>query len=189
MAAKNQVFINDPINQHKCREVLDRIAKNVDGQYVIYATEYARPDNRLRGTRVSHAAQWAFDNAMKSMSKALASGLPADGWLVVTHEGISVFTRSMLGDRIGSLKGTIPHDWLASMSVDHGKKIGKNTLDLIFADNSEVTLHTKTKVTYPALRDWTDFVVSGAAEAARHDATGPIFDADALYAANPSLSH
>ncbi len=196
MASKAEAFRNDPRNQQACRQILDRIgAKHLGGQHVVYATQYGRPDNRLQGTSAIRVAQFAFDHAVKAASKALSTGLPTDGWIVITHEGIAVFSTSPFGDRIGKYKGTIPHNLVASISVDHSKKPGKTILDVTFIDHSEVRMFTKTKATYPAMSDWTHGIVLGAEKdespaSGPADADGaPLFDTNAFYDQNPALKH
>lgn len=168
----------------------------MDGAVVLYATEYFRPDNRLGGTGAASVALYAFDTALKSASKLIASGIPSDGWIVVTDDGIGVFSRRLAGGGIGSHKGTIPPELIGSVSVQHAKKPGRAEIGIVFADLSEVTLFTKTKATYEALSPW----VQGRAGNATSPLTGPgasapdspdesLFDMDAIYESNPGLSN
>lgn len=186
MVTKSEAFRGDPVNVAKCDEVLERIRKHVDGETVLYASEYGRPDNRLNGASTARVAQWAFDNALKAASHAISSGLPTDGWFLVTPSGLAVFSRKALGDRIGSHKGTIPHELVSSVSISHGKKLGRCTIDVMFADHSEATMFTKTKVTYPAISRWTDLMI---ATGEATPAEAPTFDANVLFDSNPGLSH
>ncbi len=174
--------------------VLLKASKKMEGAPVVFATEYSRPDNRLRGTSYKAVATYAFDNALKAKSKALGSGIPTDGWIVVTDEGLGVFTRRMGG--IGSHKGTIPLDLIAAIGVQHNKKPGKATIEMVFADHSEVTIFTKTKATYEALSPWIQgranaatSPLAGPGATAPNDLDNPAFDMDALFESNPSLNH
>lgn len=178
----------------KCQKILIEASAKMDGETVMYATQYARPDNRLKGTSTARVAQFAFDNALKSLSKTIGSGLPTDGWIVMTSTGMGVFSKKVTGG-MGSHKGTIPAKLLASVSVQHDKKPGKATLFVIFADQSEVTLHAKTKETYEALSPW----IQGLGQGATSPLAGPgsiapsaptddLFDMNALYSENPNLS-
>ncbi|MGH1504722.1 MAG: hypothetical protein ACRBI6_14270 [Acidimicrobiales bacterium] len=177
MATLNEAFMRDPRNIAQARQALDKMSRHADGAPVHYATEFARPDNRLRKANAGAAAKWAFDHALKATSVAIGSGIPQDGWLLVTDAGVQVHTRRMIGDRIGTLKGTIPHEMIASISIDHGKKMGRNRVTVIFADDSEVVLLTKTRVTYPALSAWSALLRS---DAPADYGDGPIFDPNQL---------
>lgn len=171
----------------KCQKILNEASAKMNGAPVLYATCYARPDNRLKGTSTGRVAQYAFDNALKSLSQAIGSGLPTDGWIVMVPEGMGVFSKK-LTNGIGSHKGTIPNHLIASLSVQHEKKPGKARIDVIFSDASEVTLMTKTKETYEALSPW----VQGRGAIATSPLAGPgsmapdtaeeiAFDMDALF--------
>ncbi len=177
-----------------CMNVFAKASKKMGGVPVMYATEYARPDNRLEGTSNGAIARYAFDNMLKAGSKALGSGLPTDGWIVVTDDGMGVFSRRMGG--IGTHKGTIPFDLIATISVQHEKKPGKATIEFVFADMSEVIIRTKTKATYEALSPWIQQRSNAATSplaapgANAPDSLGaPGFDMNALYESNPSLHH
>lgn len=177
----------------KCQKILQAASAKMDGVPVLYATQYGRPDNRLGGTSTARVAQFAFDNALKAVSQAIGSGLPTDGWIVMTDTGMGVFSRRV-GGSIGAHKGTIPNKLIGSVSIQHDKKPGKARIDLIFADNSEVTLFTKTKETYEALSPWVQGRSAGASSplvgpgsSAPNAPTDDLFDMDALYSQNSSL--
>lgn len=171
----------------KCMKIFHEASAKLNGAPVLYATQYSRPDNRLRGTSTARVAQFAFDNALKSLSQAIGSGLPTDGWIVMTDAGMGVFSKK-LTNGIGSHKGTIPNHLIASLSVKHEKKPGRARIDVIFSDASEVILMTKTKETYEALSPW----VQGRGAVATSPLVGPgatapdtaaeiSFDMDALF--------
>ncbi len=180
----------------KCRAILEKASLKMDGAVALYATEYFRPDNRLGGTGAASVAMYAFDSALKSASKLIGSGIPTDGWIVATDDGIGVFSRRLAGGGIGSHKGTVPPDLINSVSVKHAKKPGRAQIDIVFADMSEVTLFTKTKATYEALSPW----VQGRNAVATSPLSGPgssapdapderLFDMDAIFETNPGLSN
>ena len=168
----------------KCEAMLRKISQKVDGQPVLYATEYNRPDAQRKSTTTAALAKAAMEAALKAASATLQSGLPNSGWIVVIPAGIAVFTRATLGGGPGTHKGTIPTKLIHKVSVKHDKKPGKANIFVVFADNSEATLRTKTKITYPALSPW----IQGMAVPAVAEAP-PAFDHQALFADSPGINH
>ncbi len=163
----------------KCRSVLEKASAKLDGAPVLYATEYNRTDSRIPG--------------LGAVTQKLSVGIPNEGWIAVTDQGLAVFTRRITG--LGGHKGTIPNELLASVSVQHAKKPGRATIAMTFGDGSSAELFAKTKDTYEALSPW----IQGRLENATSPLGTPaglapdapderLFDMDAIFETNPGLS-
>ena len=169
----------DQAAEEKCVAMLQKASQKVDGQVVRYATRYARPEGRLKSPSVGGLAKATFDASLKAASKAISSGLPNDGWIIVTKAGLGIFGRVPITDGIGSHKGTIPTELIAAVAVAHDKKPGKATITMTFVDQSEAILVTKTRETSLALSLWAKGVADAAAEAAE-EVEEPLFDVELL---------
>ena len=173
---------SDQLAEGRCVSALQKASQKVDGKVVRYATRYARPEGRIKSPTTGGLARATFDAALKAGSAALSSALPNDGWIVVTKEGINVFSRMPITDGIGSHKGIVSTEMLSSVTINHGKKIG---ILLTFVDQSEALLVTKTRDTYPALSIWARGVADtapapGATDPANQEDVEPLFDASLL---------
>lgn len=159
-----------------CEALLQKLSAKVDGKQVLYATRFLRPEGKVKGTKTSALARAAFEASLKQVSKALASGIPNDGWIVVTEDGLSIFGRTPVTNGVGAHKGTITKQYIQSVAVKHSRKPGKSEIFLILADDSEATLLVKTKETYSALSPW----IQGLAAVAEA-AIPQTFDTDELF--------
>lgn len=173
--------MNSAASQHaeeKCVAALVKASKKVDGQVVRYATRYTRTDGRAKSTSGAGPTTATFDADLKAESGAISNGLPKDGWIIVTKDGLGVFGRTPITEGIGSHKGTIPNDLVAAVAIAHGKKLGKATITITFTDQSEAVLVNKTSETYPALSLWARGVADAAPEPETSEAV--LFDPDLL---------
>ena len=166
-------------------EVLAKLEAHVDGRPVLYATKFARPEERLRGTSTVAVARFAFDAALKSASRAIATGIPTDGWLIATPAGIHIFKKTTFGG-VGKELGTLTSAAIAGVAVAHGRKSAQTKITITMVDESSATMFVRTAETYPALSPW----IRGASIARSADDTlderlppvpeAPVFDADHL---------
>ena len=166
-----------------CTDELAKISGKVDGRQVLYATRFTRPDGKLKGPSTGAVARLAMDATMKAASQAIASGLPADGWLVATPIGIHVFKKGLTGG-IGSELGVLGSDVIVGVSVAHGKKATRTQITITMKDQSFATLSVRTAETYPALSPWIRGQSSEDSLANRLP-DGPIFDTEELLRSMP----
>lgn len=143
---------NAPIPQ-ACTDRLNKLGKHVDGDQVLYATRFSRPDEKIKGTSTVAVARFAANAALKAASKALSSGIPTEGWLIATHGGVWIFKKNLTGG-VGNHLGTLTPETIAGISVAHGKKPTTSTITITMVDQSAATLWVKTAETYPALSPW-----------------------------------
>ncbi len=151
-----------------CTDQLLKLSSHVDGQQVLYATKFNRPDGKLKGPSTVAVARFAANAALKAASRAIASGIPGDGWLIATPTGIAIFKKSLIGG-VGSHLGTLTADAIAGVSVAHGKKATRTQITITMVDQSFATVWVKTAETYPALSPW----IRGQSEA-QADAMSPL---------------
>ncbi len=151
-----------------CIDYLQKLSSHVEGRPVLYATKFHRPEGKLKGTSTVAVAKFAANAALKAASRAIASGIPGDGWLIATPAGIAVFKKSLIGG-VGKHLGTLTADAIAGVSVAHGKKATRTQITITMADQSYATVWVKTAETYPALSPW----IRGQS-AAQADAQSPL---------------
>ncbi len=150
--------VNPYMAQHSnipqaCMDALAKISSKVDGRPVLYATRFARPEGKLKGPSTGAVGRLAIDATTKAAGRPIASGIPADGWLVATPVGVHVFKKTLTGG-IGASLGTLTGSVIAGVSVAHGKKATRTQITITMADQSFATLWAKTEETYPALSPW-----------------------------------
>lgn len=166
----------------KCMEVLDKAAAKVGVASVAYATEFSRADEQLKSTGMVGLASAGIGALGKAGSKSIASGIPTNGWLVVTDEGLNICGRAFLG-KIGASKGVIPHNLVAQAQVGEGDWPGQYLIAIQFADGSVAQLTSKTKAANKALGAWVSNMNQVAVAAqAQAQTQAQTFDANALYA-------
>lgn len=136
-----------------CADRLNKLTDHVSGEQVLYATRFMRPEGKLKGASTVAVARFAVDAALKAASRAIASGIPGEGWLIATPTGIWIFKKSLTGG-VGSHLGTLTAEAIAGVSVAHGKKATKTQITITMVDQSFATLWVKTAETYPALSPW-----------------------------------
>jgi len=143
---------------------LAKLEEHVEGRLVLYATKFVRPEEKLRGTSTVAVTRFAIDAAFKSASRAISSGIPTDGWLIVTPAGLHIFKKAIMGGP-GKEVGTLTNDVIAGVSVAHGKKITRTQITITMIDQSFATIWVRTAETYPALSPW----IRGATASEAHD--------------------
>ncbi len=144
--------------------ILQSASAKLGADHSLYATEYSRSDEQLKTTGMLSLAMAAVDAAAKSTSKSISSGIPTNGWLIATPDGLSIMGRGFLG-KVGPHKGTIPNKLLAQIgTTPHGSKC---QLSILFVDGSEVGLLARTRQTVPLASIWAAGV-NNAVQAAAH---------------------
>jgi len=134
-------------------DVLKKLEQHVDGRPVLYATKFVRPEEKIRGASTVAVARFAVNSALKAASRALSSGVPTDGWLIVTPAGLHIFKKAIMGGP-GKHLGTLTNDVIAGVSVAHGKKATQTQITITMVDQSFATVWVRTAETYPALSPW-----------------------------------
>ncbi len=142
-------------------DALAKLEQHVDVRPVLYATKFVRPEEKLRGSSTAAVARFAIDSAFKSASRAISTGIPTDGWMIVTPAGLHIFKKSLMGG-VGKAVGTLTNDVIAGVSVAHGKKATQTQITITMIDQSFATVWVRTAETYPALSPWIRGVSSGA---------------------------
>lgn len=166
-------------------DFLKALESHVDGRPVLYATKFVRPEEKLQGASSVALARFAVNAAFKQASRAIASGVPSEGWLIATPVGLHVFKKTTFG-AIGKPLGTLPNSVISGVSVAHGKKPTKTQITITMVDQSSAGVWVRTAETYPALSPW----IRGASASRSPDQglserlptvpDAPIFDADEL---------
>ena len=169
---------------HVCTDRLNKLSEHVQGQPVLYATKFVRPEEKLKGGSTAAVARFAANAALKAASKALSSGIPTDGWLIATHGGIWIFKKSLTGG-VGAHLGTLTPETIASVSVAHGKKMTQTTITVTMVDQSAATVWVKTTETYPALSPWIRGQMAAPTPVPGAVSDGPLFDPNELLESLP----